>query len=114
MFHQLEKKPKDVRKGPFTMGDEVAKLTPGGAIDALVFVRGYGRVNTGGKVFLSAVAGAAAYNDSIYHIVVVDARSGAVLYYGVAAGGNPAKSPGRPRKPPRKSFKESPPVLIGP
>ncbi len=114
MFPQLEKKPKDVRKGRFTMGDEVAKLNPGGAIDALVFVRGYGRVNTGGKVFLSAVAGAAAYNDSIYHIVVVDARSGAVLYYGVAAGANPAKSPDSARKSIRKSFKDSPRELKGP
>lgn len=110
MFPQLQKKPKDVRKGRFTMGDEVAKLNPGGAIDALVFVRGYGQVNTGGKVLLSAMAGAAANNLSVYHIVVVDARSGAVLYYGVALGGNPAKSPDNSRKSIQKSFKDFPEV----
>jgi hypothetical protein len=108
MFAQLAKKPKDVRKGRFTMGDEVAKLNPGGAIDAMVFVRGYGQVNTGGKVFLSALAGASAYNSSVYHIVVVDARSGAVLYYGVAWAGNPAKNPDNSRKSIRKSFKDFP------
>jgi hypothetical protein len=113
MFSQLERKPKDVRKGRFTMGDEVAKLNPGGAIDAMVFVRGYGQVNTGGKVFLSALAGAAAYNASVYHIVVVDARSGVVLYYGVAWAGNPAKSPDSSRKSIRKSFKEFPREVKG-
>jgi len=102
MFPQLEKKPKDVRKGRFTMGDEVAKLNPGGAIDAMVFVRGYGQVNTGGKVFLSAVAGVSAYNGSVYHIVVVDARSGVVLYYGVALAGNPTKDPENSKKSIRK------------
>ena len=113
LFHQLEKKTKDVRKGRFTIGDEVAKLNPGGAIDALVFVRGYGQVNTGGKVFLNALAGAAAYNASVYHIVVVDARSGTVLYYGVARAGNPAKSPDNSRKSIRKSFKEFPGEVKG-
>jgi hypothetical protein len=113
IFPQLERKPKDVRKGRFTMGDEVAKLNPGGAIDALVFVRGYGQVNTGGKTFLNAMAGVAAYNASIYHIVVVDARSGAVLYYGQALGGNPAKSPDHSKKALEKSFKNFPGVVKG-
>ncbi len=113
MFPQLEKKPKDVRKGRFTMGDEVAKLNPGGSIDALVFVRGYGQVNTGGKVFLSAMAGVSAYNASVYHIVVVDARSGAVLYYGVAWAGNPAKNPDNSKKSIRKSFKDFPGEVKG-
>jgi hypothetical protein len=108
MFPQLEKKPKDVRKGRFTLGDEVAKLNPGGAVDAMVFVRGYGQVNTGGKVFLSAMAGVSAYNGSVYHIVVVDARSGAVLYYGVAFAGNPKRDPENSRKSIRKSFKNFP------
>lgn len=108
MFPQLEKKPKDIRKGRFTMGDEVAKLNPGGALDAMVFVRGYGQVNTGGKVFLSAMAGVSTYNGSVYHIVVVDARSGVVLYYGVALAGNPTKDPENSKKSIRKSFKNFP------
>jgi len=109
MFPQLERKPKDVRKGRFTLGDEVAKLNPGGATDALVFVRGFGQVTTGGKVLLSALARTAAYSGVVYHIVVVDARNGNVLYYGVAMqGGNPAKNPGGSKKSIEKSFKNFP------
>ena len=109
VFPQLQKKPKDIRKGRFTMGDEVAKLNPGGAADALVFVRGFGSVSTGGKMFLSAMAGVAAYNGTVYHMVVVDARNGTVLYYGVALqGGNPAKNPAGSKKSIERSFKNFP------
>jgi hypothetical protein len=109
MLPQLERKPKDIRKGRFTMGDEVAKLNPGGALDALVFVRGAGQVNTGGKMFLTAMAGGAVYNVVVYHIAVVDARSGAVLYYGVALqAGDPVKNPKGFQKSIEKLFKNFP------
>jgi len=109
LFPQMQKKPKDVRKGRFTLGDEVARLNPRGAIDALVFVRGSGQVNTGGKVFLSALAGVSAYSGTIYYITVVDARNGAVLYYGVAfQGGDPVKNPNGSRKSIARSFKNFP------
>jgi len=109
IFPQLQRKPKDIRKGRFSMGDEVAKLNPGGAIDALVFVRGFGQVNTGGKVFLSAMAGVSAYSATVYYIVVVDARTGAVLYDGIAAqGGNPARHPDGSRRSIERSFKNFP------
>ena len=109
IFSQLQRKPKDIRKGRFTMGDEVAKLNPGGTADALVFVRGFGSISTGGKLFLSAMAGAAAYSGTVYHIVVVDARTGTVLYYGVALqGGNPAKNPAGSKKSVERSFKNFP------
>jgi hypothetical protein len=109
IFPNLRKKPKDIRKGRFTMGDEVAKLNPGGAVDALVFVRGFGQINTGGKVFLSAMAGVSANNATAYHIVVVDARNGTILYYGVALqGGNPASHPDGSRKSIERSFKNFP------
>lgn len=109
LFPQLVKKPKDVRKGRFTLGDEVAKLNPGGAADALVFVRGFGSVTTGGKFMLSALAGYAQYSGTIYYITVVDARTGSVLYHGVATqGGNPAKNPTGSRNSIEKSFKNFP------
>ena len=107
MFPQLERKPKDVRKGRFTMGDEVAKINPGGTVDALVFVRGFGQVNTGGKVFLSAVAGVSPASGIVYYITVVDARSGAVLYYATAYRANP-KKPDEAIKSFQKSFKNFP------
>jgi len=79
---QIQKKPKDVRKGRFTLGDEVAKLNPGGTADALVFIRGFGQQVTGGKAFLSAMAHTYNFSGTIYHIAVVDAHTGNVLYYG--------------------------------
>ena len=83
---QMQRKPKDVRKGRFTLGDEVAKLNPGGTADALIFVRGYGQMVTGGKAFLSAMAHTYTYSGIFYHIAVVDAHTGNVLYYGIANG----------------------------
>ena len=86
---KIELKPKDVRQGRFTMGDDVTKLNPGGSADALVFVRGAGVTNTGGKkafAVLFGVGGAASAFDSLFiHITVVDALTGNVLYYGNAA-----------------------------
>jgi hypothetical protein len=108
LFPKLQKKPKDIREGRFSMGDAVAKLNPGGTVDALVFVRGFGHVSTGGKVLLS-MGGYAAYSATSYHIVVVDARNGTVLYYGVAVqGGNPATHPDGSRHSIEKSFKNFP------
>jgi hypothetical protein len=82
MLPQLERKPKDIRKGRFTLGDDVAKLNPGGTADALVFVRGHGQVVTGGKAFLTAMARTYTGSFAIYQIAVVDARTGAILYFG--------------------------------
>jgi hypothetical protein len=53
---QLHAKPKDVRKGRYSLGDEVATLGPGANADAIVFIRGIGRVVTGGKKALSLAA----------------------------------------------------------
>jgi hypothetical protein len=83
---QMQRKPKDVRKGRFTLGDEVAKLNPGGTADAMIFVRGFGQTVTGGKAFLSAMAHSYTYSGIFYYIAVVDAHTGNVLYYGVAGG----------------------------
>ena len=82
MLPQLERKPKDIRKGRFTLGDDVAKLNPGGTADALVFVRGHGQIVTGGKAFLTAMAHTYTGSFAVYQIAVVDARTGAVLYFG--------------------------------
>ncbi len=108
----LDKKPKDVRKGRYTMGDEVSKFNPGAAADALVFVRAEGMLNTGGKKAFATVFGGlsgamATRNSIMVNIAVVDAQSGAVLYYGRAiATGNFVNQPEHMSKPIEGSFKE--------
>jgi len=109
LFPQLRRKPKDIRKGRFTLGDEVAKLNPSGATDALVFVRGFGQSNTGGKVFLSALAGVSVFSGAVFHVVVVDARTGVVLYYGESVQPqDPVKNPAKTQKAIDRSFKNFP------
>jgi hypothetical protein len=75
-------KPKDVRKGRFTLGDEVLNFNPGATADALVFVRAQGVLNTGGKKAFAIVAGGNATDYLAMRIAIVDSQSGAILYYG--------------------------------
>lgn len=110
MLPQLQRKGKDVRKGRFTLGDDVAKLNPGGTADALVFVRGFGQEVTGGKAFLGAMAHNYTPSGAIYYIAVVDAHNGAVLYYGIANNGtgSPGKKPEGAKKSLERFFKNFP------
>jgi hypothetical protein len=109
---QLDRKPKDVRTGRFTMGDEVANFSPGASADALVFVRAEGYLSTGGKKAFTALVGSGYATDSIFvSIAVVDAQSGAVLYYARSlATGNFLEKPEHMDKPVKKSFKN----FVGP
>jgi hypothetical protein len=78
---RMNKKSKDVRKGRFTLGDEVTKLPAGEGMDALLFVRAEGRVLTGGKKTFGVLIGGG-YNDMAFmHFGVVDAKTGDVLYF---------------------------------
>lgn len=82
-LQQMNKKSKDVRKGRFTLGDEVTKLPAGEGVDALLFVRAEGQVLTGGKKAFGAVLGGigATYDTAMMHFGVVDAKTGDVLYF---------------------------------
>jgi hypothetical protein len=107
LHKHVSEKPKDVRNGRFTMGDEVANFNPGAAADALVFVRAAGVVNTGGKKVLGAIAGVNEVDYILVDIAIVDSQSGAILYYGYSAtGGNYIEHPERMKKPIEASFKE--------
>ena len=107
LHKHVSEKPKDVRNGRYTMGDEVANFNPGAAADALVFVRASGVVNTGGKKVLGAIAGVNEADYIVVNIALVDSQSGAVLYYGWSAtGGNYLEHPERMKKPIESSFKE--------
>jgi hypothetical protein len=107
LHKHVSEKPKDVRNGRYTMGDEVTDFNPGAAADALVFVRASGVVNTGGKKVLGAIAGVNEADYIVVNISIVDSQSGAVLYYGWSAtGGNYLEHPERMKKPIEGSFKE--------
>jgi hypothetical protein len=81
VWGEVARKPKDVRTGRYTLGDDVANFSPGAAADALVFVRGQEAIFTGGKKFLGAMSGAYLPSEAVgMSIALVDAQSGAVLY----------------------------------
>jgi hypothetical protein len=79
---QLKKKPKDVRKGRFTLGDEVTNFAPGASADALVLVRANGVVPTAGmKTFVVLSGIGYTRNYARLGISVVDAQTGTILYF---------------------------------
>ena len=78
----LKKKPQDVRKGRFTLGDEVTNFTPDSSADALVFVRANGVMPTAGmKTFVVLSGIGYTRNYAKLGISVVDAQDGAILYF---------------------------------
>lgn len=91
----IKKKPKDVRDGRFSLGDEVANFSAGVAADALVFVRAKGLVTTTGRKAFTALTGMGVKYDHVaLDISVVDAQSGAVLYFArPGSGGNFVDNP---------------------
>jgi len=109
----LFKKPKDVNKGRFTMGDEVVNFNPDGAADALVFIRGSGTELTGGKKTFGILVYGATRSSLFFTISLVDARTGDVLYLAnVRALGNIVKETEKTlAKPLAKSLKKLPAAL---
>ncbi len=105
---KIMKKRSDVKKGRFTMGDEVLNLNLDKGTDAIVFIRGEGKKLTGGKTAFSLlVGGTPAYLRLM--IGVVDARNGDVLLYtDPAFGGDPTTAVDRLRKAMEKGFKKLP------
>lgn len=80
LLTNIKKKKKDVKKGRFTLGDEVLNLNLDKSADAIVFIRGNGQKLTGGKMaFVLLVGGAPAYLQ--LSIGIVDAHTGEVLVY---------------------------------
>jgi len=78
---QMNRKPKDIKKERYTMGDEAALLPCSGKSDALVFVEGTGSVLTGGKKAFGALVAGPSHSDASLRITFVDAKSGDVLAY---------------------------------
>jgi hypothetical protein len=76
---QMHKKPKDIRKGRFTLGDEVALLPTAASVDTIVFVHGRGTMLTGGKKAFGILVGGASSDSSGVNVTFVDAKSGEVI-----------------------------------
>lgn len=104
--NEMVRKSKDVRKGRFSLGDNVAKLPQGEKVDALVFVRASGQVLTGGKKAFGYLIGGGVYDTVQILIGVVDAKNGDVLYFSKPLMlKNLAKDPADTKKGMEKSFK---------
>ncbi|MGA9529856.1 MAG: hypothetical protein WBS24_17215 [Terriglobales bacterium] len=79
---RMNQKAKDVRKGRYSLGDEVANLPAGDGVDALLFVRVRGRVLTGNKkAFSFLVPGGGVFDMTFMQLGIVDAKTGEVLYF---------------------------------
>ena len=78
---QLKKKPKDVNKGRFTLGDGVTKLPTSTHPDALLFVRARSIDFTGAAKTFNAMSFRLSADKAEFEVALVDAANGEVLYY---------------------------------
>jgi hypothetical protein len=110
LLPRIMKKRSDVKKGRFSMGDEVLNLNLEKSADAILFTRGEGKKLTGGKTaFTLLVGGMPAYLK--LQIVIVDARNGDVLLYtDPLFVGDPTTAVDRLRDALKKGFKKLPPA----
>ncbi|HEV2903546.1 MAG TPA: hypothetical protein VGW32_00785 [Pyrinomonadaceae bacterium] len=110
LLPKVMKKRSDVKKGRFTMGDEVLNLNLDKTADAIVFIRGEGKKLTGGKTaFNLLVGGTPAYLR--LQIGVIDARNGEVLLYtDPIFAGDPTTAVDRLRNALEKGFKKLPAI----
>ena len=110
LLPKIMKKRSDVKKGRFSMGDEVLNLNLDKETDAVVFIRGSGKKLTGGKTaFTVLVGGTPAFLG--LQIGIVDARNGEVLLYtDPSFTGDPTTAVDRLRKALEKGLKKLPEV----
>lgn len=108
---QLAKHPKDVNKGRFSLGDDLAALTAGIEGDALVFVRAQGIWTTKGAALLQGgLIGLLASGGRIAcDVAVVDALTGDVLFFSrTGAKGSLEEAGAKLEEPLMKSFRKFP------
>jgi hypothetical protein len=77
---QIDRKPKDIGKARFTLGDEVALLPCAAKADVLVFVTAEGQVTTGGKKAMSLLVGGAVPYASLI-LTMADAKTGEIVAF---------------------------------
>lgn len=77
---KLNRKPKDIAKSRFTLGDDVALLPCAAKSDVLVFVEGEGQVLTGGKKAMGMlVGGPNSASEATLILTMVDAKTGEIV-----------------------------------
>lgn len=78
----LNKRPKDIGKSRFTIGDDAALLPCSAKSDVLVFVEGEGQVTSGGKKMMGMIVGGAS-NTSYATLVLTmaDAKTGEIIAF---------------------------------
>ncbi len=82
LLPKLVNKSKDVKKGRFSLGDEVMVLNVDKSADALIFIRGQGRVFTKGKTAFSILNPFSMDLPVLFITVgIVDAHTGEVLVF---------------------------------
>lgn len=108
LLPKVMKKRSDVKKGRFSMGDEVLNLNLDKNADAIIFIRGQGqKLTSGKKAFVLMVGGMPAFLKM--QIGIVDARTGEVLLYtDPILVGDPTTAVDRLRKALEKGFKKLP------
>jgi hypothetical protein len=110
LLPRILKKKSDVKKGRFSMGDEVLNLNLDKSVDAIVFIRGQGKKLTSGKqTFNVLVGGMPAYLKM--QIGIIDAHNGEVLLFtDPILVGDPTTAVNRLRAALEKGFKKLPPT----
>ena len=78
---KLNKKPKDIGKSRYTLGDQVALLPCSAHSDVVVFVEGEGQVLTGGKKAMGAIFGGASASNATLILTMADAKTGEILVF---------------------------------
>ena len=110
LLPKLVNKSKDVKKARFTLGDEVMLLNVHKDADALVFIRGQGRVFTKGKTAFSLInIFSFDFPFTVITVGIVDARTGEVLAFTKPLSGSKVlKNPKDLNKMIAKSLKKVP------
>jgi hypothetical protein len=75
----LKKRPKDIAKSRFTVGDDVALLPCAAKADVLVFVQGEGTLQTGGKKAMGLLVTGYLGNEATLVLTMADAKTGEIL-----------------------------------
>jgi hypothetical protein len=79
---KLNRKPKDIEKSRFTLGDDVVLLPCAAKSDVLVFVEGEGQVLTGGKKAMGMlVGGPNSASEATLILTMADAKSGEIIAF---------------------------------